>query len=94
MGKDYQLNTKILADIAKAARSALGKTLQLQSVKQNAQASIDKKCQECYQPINQKARAAIEAVVQAKGYDYVVDDQTGQFPCIRKTTNDLLVGLK
>ena len=30
----------------------------------------------------------------AKGYDYVVDDATGQFLYVRKTTNDLLAAAK
>jgi len=63
-------------------------------VKQNAQAAIDKKRQALYQPLNQQAQAAIEAVAQAKGYDYVVDDQTGQFRYVRKTTHDLLAAAK
>ena len=55
--KDYPLNAKTLADTAKAARSARAEALQqqLQSVKQNAQAAIDKKRLELYQPLNQKA---------------------------------------
>ena len=94
--KDFQLNAKTLADTAKATRAARGEALQqqLQSVKQNAQTAIDKKRQELYQPLNQKAQAAIEAVAQAKGYDYVVDDNNGQFLYIRKTTNDLLAAAK
>ena len=94
--KDYQLNAKTLADTAKAARSARAEALQqqLQSVKQNAQAAIDKKRLELYQPLNQKAQAAINAVAEAKGYDYVVDDTTGLFLYVRKTTNDLLAAAK
>ena len=94
--KDYQLNAKTLADTAKAARSARAEALQLQlqSVKQNAQAAIDKKRLELYQPLNQKAQAAINAVAEAKGYDYVVDDTTGLFLYVRKSTNNLLPAAK
>lgn len=94
--KDYQLNARSLSDTAKANRSARAEALQqqLQSVQQNAQQAIDKKRQALYQPINQKAQQAIEAIAVAKGYDYVVDDNNGQFLYVRKTTNDLLGATK
>lgn len=94
--KDYQLNARTLPDTARASRSARAEALQqqLQGVQQQAQAAIDKKRQALYQPLNQKAQAAIEAVAVAKGYDYVVDDQTGQFLYMRRTTNDLLAATK
>lgn len=63
-------------------------------MQQNAQQSINKKHHALYQPLNQKAQQVIEAVALAKGYDYVVNDQTGQFLYIRKTTNDLLSATK
>ncbi|MDO7848581.1 OmpH family outer membrane protein [Hymenobacter sp. M29] len=94
--KDYQLNAKTLADTAKANRNARAEALQqqIQVIQQQAQQAIDKKRQSLYQPINQKAQQAVEAVAMAKGYDYVVDDQTGQFLYIRKATNDLLPATK
>jgi outer membrane protein len=94
--KDYQLNAKTLADTAKANRSARAEVLQqqIQGIQQQAQQAIDKKRQALYQPINQKAQQAIEAVAVAKGYDYVVDNQTGQFLYIKKATNDLLTATK
>lgn len=94
--KDFQLNGKTLADTAKASRAAQAEILQqqLQSMQQQAQVAIDRKRQGLYQPVNQQARQAIEAVATAKGYDYVLDDDTGQVLYIKKATNDLLAATK
>lgn len=44
---------------------------------QNAQQEIQKKQAELFAPISEKAKAAIEKVAAAQGFDYVIDSQTG-----------------
>lgn len=96
LAKDFQLHAKTLADTARAARSARGEALQqqLQSIQTQAQVGIDKKRQALYEPINAKVNRAIEAIAVAKGYDYVLDDKSGQVLYIKKIANDLLPAVK
>lgn len=44
---------------------------------QNAQQEIQKKQAELFAPISEKAKAAIEKVAAAQGFDYVIDAQAG-----------------
>lgn len=44
---------------------------------QNAQQEIQKKQAELFAPISEKAKAAIEKVAAAQGFDYVIDAQNG-----------------
>ena len=44
---------------------------------QNAQQELQKKQAELFAPISEKAKAAIEKVAAAQGFDYVIDAQAG-----------------
>ena len=60
---------------------------------QTAQRELQKKEQELFAPISDKAKAAIERVATAQGYDYVIDAQTGGGLIVAKG-KDLLVDVK
>ena len=52
-----------------------------------------KKQQELFQPITEKAKAAIEKVAAAQGYDYVIDATPGEGVIVAKG-KDLLAEVK
>ncbi len=60
---------------------------------QAAQQELQKKQQELFAPISAKAKAAIEKVAAALGYDYVIDAQPGSGLIVAKG-KDLLVEVK
>ena len=60
---------------------------------QAAQQELQKKQQELFAPISEKAKAAIEKVAAAQGIDYVVDAQPGG-PLIIANVKDLLPEVK
>ncbi|ASV29428.1 OmpH family outer membrane protein [Maribacter cobaltidurans] len=60
---------------------------------QNAQQEIQKKQAELFAPISEKAKAAIERVANAQGFDYVIDAQVGS-GLIVANGKDLLADVK
>ena len=60
---------------------------------QTAQRELQKKQQELFAPISDKAKAAIEKVATAQGYDYVIDAQAGGGLIVAKG-KDLLADVK
>ncbi len=60
---------------------------------QNAQQEIQKKQAELFAPISEKAKAAIEKVAAAQGFDYVIDAQQGGGLIVAKG-KDLLADVK
>ena len=60
---------------------------------QTAQRELQKKEQELFAPISDKAKAAIERVATEQGFDYVIDAQTGGGLIVAKG-KDLLVDVK
>jgi outer membrane protein len=60
---------------------------------QAAQQEIQKKQAELFGPISEKAKAAIEKVAAAQGFDYVIDAQAGG-PVIVANGKDLLAEVK
>jgi len=60
---------------------------------QNAQQEIQKKQAELFAPISEKAKAAIEKVAAAQGFDYVIDAQTGSGLIVARG-KDLLADVK
>ena len=60
---------------------------------QRAQQDLQKKQAELFEPISIKAKAAIEKVAAAQGFDYVIDAQAGG-GLIVATGKDLLVDVK
>jgi len=61
--------------------------------RQAAQQDIQKKQAELFGPISEKAKAAIEKVAAAQGYDYVIDAQIGGGLIVAKG-KDLLAEVK
>ncbi|MGC1517095.1 MAG: OmpH family outer membrane protein [Maribacter sp.] len=60
---------------------------------QAAQQEFQKKQGELFAPISEKAKAAIEKVAAAQGFDYVIDSQTGGGLIVAKG-KDLLADVK
>ncbi len=60
---------------------------------QSAQQELQKKQQELFAPISEKAKAAIEKVAAAQGIDYVIDAQVGGGLIVAKG-KDLLAEVK
>ncbi|MFS4416580.1 OmpH family outer membrane protein [Maribacter sp. 2307ULW6-5] len=60
---------------------------------QNAQKEIQEKQAELFAPISEKAKAAIERVATAQGFDYVIDAQPGSGLIVAKG-KDLLADVK
>jgi len=76
------------------------RALELQGVEKNireaqqaAQRELQKKQAELFGPISDKAKAAIDKVAAAQGFDYVLDAQQGG-PVIFAKGKDLLVDVK
>ena len=60
---------------------------------QNAQREIQQKQAELFAPISEKAKAAIDKVAAAQGFDYVIDSQQGGGLIVAKG-KDLLADVK
>jgi outer membrane protein len=77
--QDYQATEATMSDIIAETKAQDIQQMQqrIQSFQQNAQQSLVKKEQEVYQPILDKAKAAIEKVSAANGYTYVFDTSSG-----------------
>ncbi len=76
------------------------RAIELQGVQKNigeaqqaAQRELQKKQGELFAPISDKAKAAIEKVAAAQGYDYVIDAQSGGGLIVAKG-KDLLADVK
>ncbi|MGB6154061.1 MAG: OmpH family outer membrane protein [Pricia sp.] len=61
----------------KRAEELQGAQKTIGEAQQTAQRELQKKQQELFAPISDKAKAAIEKVATAQGYDYVIDAQAG-----------------
>lgn len=68
--KTDEENAKRVAELQQTQRS-------IGEYRQNAMQELQKKEVELLQPVYEKARAAIQKVARAKGYDYVMDSTTG-----------------
>lgn len=85
---------------AKSKEENEKRAIELQGVKKNiddaqraAQQELQKKQQELFAPISDKAKAAIEKVAAEQGFDYVIDAQAGG-GLIVANGKDLLVDVK
>ncbi|MBO0331489.1 MULTISPECIES: OmpH family outer membrane protein [Flavobacteriaceae] len=65
----------------------------IQEAEQAAMQEMQKKQQELFAPISEKAKAAIEKVAAAEGYDYVIDASPGLSLIVAKG-KDLLPAVK
>lgn len=98
MGKEYE---KKLADfqgqektMTDAIREVKVKEIQdlqarIESTNQSAQEKVEKKRQELYTPILEKADKAIKDVAAEKGYDYVFDASSGALLHAKESDNIL-----
>ncbi len=77
----------------KRAAELQGHEKTIGEAQQNAQQEIQKKQAELFAPISDKAKAAIEKVAAAQGYDYVIDAQAGGGLIVAKG-KDLLAEVK
>ena len=77
--QDYQASEAEMSDIIAQTKAEEIQNLQqrIQAFQQNAQQSLAKKEGEVYQPILDKAKAAIEKVSADNGYSYVFDTSSG-----------------
>lgn len=77
----------------KRAEELQGAQKTIGDAQQTAQRELQKKQQELFAPISDKAKAAIEKVATAQGYDYVIDAQAGGGLIVAKG-KDLLPDVK
>ena len=77
----------------KRAQELQGFEKNIGEAQQNAQQELQKKQAELFAPISEKAKAAIEKVAAAQGYDYVLDAQAGAGVIVAKG-KDLLAEVK
>lgn len=77
----------------KRAEELQGAQKTIGDAQQTAQRELQKKQQELFAPISDKAKAAIEKVATAQGYDYVIDAQAGGGLIVAKG-KDLLADVK
>jgi outer membrane protein len=62
----------------------------IQQFRVNAEQGLQRRNQELFQPLLDKANKAIEAVAQEKGFTYVLDSSTGVLVYISDNSEDLL----
>lgn len=94
-GKQYDAEAGTKTDEENQKRLVEVQTME-QSIRQyqgQAQQDLAKKEAELMKPIYEKARAAIEKVAAAKGFEYVLDSMSGQGVIVAKGT-DLMAAVK
>jgi len=77
----------------KRAEELQGAQKTIGEAQQTAQRELQKKQQELFAPISDKAKAAIEKVATEQGFDYVIDSQQGGGLIVAKG-KDLLADVK
>lgn len=89
--KDFQAGEKTMSDAVKEVKVKEIQDLQnrIESFNQSATEKVDKKKQELYAPILEKADKAIKDVAKEKAYDYVFDASTGALLHAKDTDNIL-----
>ncbi len=77
--QEYQAGEKTMSDAVKEVKVKEIQDLQnrIESYNQSATEKVDKKKQDLYAPILEKADKAIKDVAKEKGYDYVFDASSG-----------------
>lgn len=88
-GQEYQAGT---ATMTAAKKEAMEKELQglqtrIQEYNQSAQEKVQKKKEELYKPILEKADKAIKDVAKEKGFDYVFDASAGSLLFAKDSDN-------
>ena len=85
--------SKTKEDNEKRAAELQGIQKSINDFQQTAQRQMQEKQAELFAPISEKAKAAIEKVAAAQGYDYVIDAQAGGGLIVAKG-KDLLADVK
>jgi outer membrane protein len=74
-GQDYEQKRATMTDASRTASESELQDMQtrITTFRDNAQKQIEAKSNELVKPLQDKVRAAIQAVAAAKGYNYVLD---------------------
>lgn len=89
--QDFQSQEKTMTDAIKEVKIKEIQDLQnrIESTNQSAQEKVEKKRQDLYTPILEKADKAIKAVATEKGYDYIFDASSGALLHAKESDNIL-----
>ena len=89
--QEFQAQEKTMTDAIREVKIKEIQDLQnrIESTNQSAQEKVEKKRQEMYTPILEKADKAIKAVAAEKAYDYVFDASSGAILHAKETDNIL-----
>ncbi|PKA98998.1 periplasmic chaperone for outer membrane proteins Skp [Flavobacteriaceae bacterium MAR_2009_75] len=90
---ENEATSKSKEENEKRAAELQGVQKNIGEAQQAAQRELQKKQQELFSPISDKAKAAIEKVAAAQGFDYVIDAQQGSGLIVAKG-KDLLIDVK
>ena len=90
---ENEASAKTPEENEKRAQELQGVQKNIGEAQQAAQRELQKKQQELFAPISDKAKAAIEKVANAQGFDYVIDAQAGGGLIVAKG-KDLLADVK
>ncbi len=87
--KDYQAGQAAMSDAVKEVKAKEIQDLQarMESTNQSATEKVQKKKEDLYKPILEKADKAIKSVAAEKGYDYVFDSSGGGLLYAKETEN-------
>ncbi|RYD58986.1 MAG: OmpH family outer membrane protein [Sphingobacteriales bacterium] len=87
--QDYQAQEKTMSEAVKEVKQKEIVDLQnrIESTNQSATEKVEKKREELYKPILEKADKAIKDVAKEKGFDYVFDASSGGLLHVRETDN-------
>ncbi len=91
----YEKESATVTDVVNETRSKEVQDMQkrIQEYQQSASKELQQKQEDTYKPIVEKARAAIQKVAKAKGYQYVLDSTQGSGVLVSDGP-DLLVDVK
>jgi outer membrane protein len=89
--QDFQAQEKTMTDAIREVKIKEIQDLQnrMESTNQSAQEKVEKKRQDMYSPILEKADKAIKAVAAEKAYDYIFDASSGAILHAKETDNIL-----
>lgn len=94
-GKEFQAQSATMTDAVRAAKQTELQDLQnrMQAYNNTAQQKFDEKSNELIKPLSDKARAAISAVANEKGYTYVLDSSQIQL-LVSPAGDDMMAAVK
>lgn len=89
--KDYQASQATMSEAVKEVKAKEIQDLEarMQSTNQSATEKVQKKKEDLYKPILDKADKAIRTVATEKGYDYIFDSSAGGLLFAKETENIL-----